>query len=662
MEKNFRKLFNCIGIVCAAVAGFFVIRSLFLCHSGDIWYDEWFTMALAARSLPECVALTASDVHPPLYYLIVMAGLRLGGLVAPAAMQDVTNAVMIAKLLSVLPFGILWVQGVTSLRKRFGWLSSGLFLMLVTTMPQLPEMTLEVRMYSWSLFFLVEMLLCAERLLEHFGGAGAAGGAGVSGMDAVDSGAGAAGVSGTDGDAGTGSSAAVSGTDVRDLAGLLIWGLAAMYTHYYACVGAACIDLIVLVRMCRMMRAAGKRTKAGASQADGTVRSDGAVQAGDVAGGPSVCLKDFGWLFLIGNLTLVGYLPWLVQVVGQVKQVKTSYWIQPLSWRTPFGCLKTMYLLELQHPMLGYLLAGLMILATAAVLGWQICENRNVAKADRAGAIAGDENGDSEALGSGLYDARRSLPWHGVLVLLGLLAFGFIASALLRPVFVYRYLVPALGVFWLGVAVAVGNMAERVMITLGRTAKTSTAVTDSGNLVASKCASGLLVFVIAFSILFTGCGIRNAWGFRGAELYRNKEFAKTAEMLSEIPAGTKIICNFAQVQAISIYYLKYMEAAWADQNAPGAGTADGTAPYEFFLYGVASEPLLSKIYPEAQILEDPAKIREWIEAGDEVLFFGSFVSREDILQDWNETEGITNVDTGSFMLERYWIDVFELGL
>ena len=45
--------------------------SVFLCFSGDIWYDELFTMGLAGQSLSELTAITAADVHPPLYYMIV---------------------------------------------------------------------------------------------------------------------------------------------------------------------------------------------------------------------------------------------------------------------------------------------------------------------------------------------------------------------------------------------------------------------------------------------------------------------------------------------------------------------------------------------------------------------------------------------------------------
>ena len=53
--------------------------SVFLCFSGDIWYDELFTMGLAGQPLGELIAITAADVHPPLYYMIVKVFLGVFG-------------------------------------------------------------------------------------------------------------------------------------------------------------------------------------------------------------------------------------------------------------------------------------------------------------------------------------------------------------------------------------------------------------------------------------------------------------------------------------------------------------------------------------------------------------------------------------------------------
>lgn len=96
--------------------------SVSLCFSDDIWYDELFTMGLADQSLSELTAITAADVHPPLYYIIVKLFLGVFG-----AERSGVEPVMIAKLVSVLPFLLCMLYAVTKIRKYFGMFSAGLY-------------------------------------------------------------------------------------------------------------------------------------------------------------------------------------------------------------------------------------------------------------------------------------------------------------------------------------------------------------------------------------------------------------------------------------------------------------------------------------------------------------------------------------------------------
>ena len=42
-----------------------------------------------------------------------------------------------------------------------------------------------------------------------------------------------------------------------------------------------------------------------------------------------------------------------------------------------------------------------------------------------------------------------------------------------------------------------------------------------------------------------------------------------------------------------------------------------------------------------------------------VYFFGSFNSREELLKEW-ETEGIAYTEEGTYLLERYYFNVYHL--
>ena len=45
----------------------------------SLWYDEGFSVWLSEKSLSEIVALTAADIQPPLYYLLLHGWIKLVG-------------------------------------------------------------------------------------------------------------------------------------------------------------------------------------------------------------------------------------------------------------------------------------------------------------------------------------------------------------------------------------------------------------------------------------------------------------------------------------------------------------------------------------------------------------------------------------------------------
>ena len=138
-------------------------RSVALCFSNDIWYDELFTVGMVEHSYGELVRFTAADVHPPLYYCMVKLFADLCKLLAPGV-----GTVIPAKLVSTLPYFILLLYAVTFTRKRFGMFAGGMFLFCVTAMPQLSAYTVEVRMYGWAMFFVTAAFLHAYALAENY--------------------------------------------------------------------------------------------------------------------------------------------------------------------------------------------------------------------------------------------------------------------------------------------------------------------------------------------------------------------------------------------------------------------------------------------------------------------------------------------------------------
>jgi hypothetical protein len=102
-----------------------------------LWGDEGWSFYFAGQSLPNLLALTALDIHPPLYYLLLKLWLFLAG-----------TGAEIARFLSVLA-GVLLIPALYNLGRRFFDERVGLMAAAVATgAPLAVYYAQEVRMYQ----------------------------------------------------------------------------------------------------------------------------------------------------------------------------------------------------------------------------------------------------------------------------------------------------------------------------------------------------------------------------------------------------------------------------------------------------------------------------------------------------------------------------------
>ena len=118
---------------------------------------------------------------------------------------------------------------------------------------------------------------------------------------------------------------------------------------------------------------------------------------------------------------------------------------------------------------------------------------------------------------------------------------------------------------------------------------------------------------------------------------------KTLSLFEDISPDTVIISNFNHVQGLLSYYL----------NRDGED-------YKVHLYQEEPEPLIGEMVPGLETIDDPVDIANYLDGGKKVLFLGSFNSREELVRQWEEEFGIKNENQGSYLMERYWFDVFAL--
>lgn len=532
--KKVMKLFNekqnplmkCGTGMVMTVLAFLVFLLCVLKGMGeDLWYDEVFSVQFIQHGYGEIASLTAQDVHPPLYYWYLKLFHDVGKLLFPSS-----GDVMLCKMASLLPFAGIFVYAFTLVRKNFGIQVAGFFLFLVAAMPQISNYYVEIRMYSLALFLITAVFLHGYELVkpaqEELVADGCIGACGCVEADAADK-------------------AWKKKRNVH-LAAFWFYGILTAYTQYYACVAVVAVYLALFVHFLLQKQ---KRS---------------AVKIAVCAG-----------------VSVLVYLPWLPSLFGQITAVSNSYWIQPLTWRSVFGCMKFIFLPGGYGGVKNYTLAVSMI----GIFGisFLYCFFQKKEASYRYFLLCGI--------------------WIPVFTAL----MGFVCSALNRPIFVYRYLIPCLGAMWL--------VAAKVL--------TDTFFKNWGILV-------LVPFLLA--------GHSNMQGFYAEEQKKLIEMEKTQEFLETFPEDAVVLCNFDHVQAVTSCYL-----------------GDGNLLY---LYGGEPETLIAELLPNCKGLPEPEDLQKLVDEQD-VYFFGSFNSREDLLAEW-EQDGIMHTEEGTYLLERYYFNVYRL--
>jgi hypothetical protein len=491
-------------------------------------------------------------------------------LVNPAA-----DTIIVAKIVSVLPFFLLAVYSVTFVRKRFGSFTAGVFLFCTVAMPQLSEYTVEIRMYSWALLFVTAALLHAYGTLHPQ--------TVVSVLQPEPSSSGVAGLKQLAADA----LPAVQDTSGRTFraqrihgTAFVLYGLAAAYTQYFACVAIVMIYLYVLFAF--------------------LYRDKSRVRE---------------WLLWV-IISVLGYVPWLFTLLAQITAVRENYWIQPLTWRSLGGCVKFIMKPSFTNDTLNTVLAAVLFLVCLLLF---ISYGVKNIKLYHNGRVKKDR---TEQIG------EFGMVLAGVGTLTGVVLFGFAASILLRPIFVYRYMIPAMGCFWLAFAVVFSDFAESA----------------SKKLPGSKAVSaGKMISAYVILLLIIVVGLCDYRAFLGEEEYKALLMQDTQAALAAISPEDTVIYNFDQVQAVTSYYIE--------------------DSVKSFLWCGTPEVLIQDIIRPYGTVEDVASVAELVEEqasqGGNVWFVGSFNSRDDIVDEWREA-GLNVEEQGSYLLERYWFNLYVI--
>ena len=151
---------------------------------------------------------------------------------------------------------------------------------------------------------------------------------------------------------------------------------------------------------------------------------------------------------------------------------------------------------------------------------------------------------------------RDGYAFLGLCVLAGTALFGIAVSFLMRPVFIYRYMLPAAGCFWFCFSYFLSRQKKALVLV-----------------------PSLLV------LLFVGAADYSA--FVQGEVMKKEQMTRTEEELAKIGAEDIVLFNFDQVQAVTGWYL----------------------PRESYLYGGTPETLIREMFPGVYAVPG----EEWID-------------------------------------------------
>ncbi len=330
--------------------------------------------------------------------------------------------------------------------------------------------------------------------------------------------------------------------------GFCIAGIATAYTQYYACI--AIIGLYICFGIYAVI--SGKK-------------------------------RQLRRLIFSAGLSVIAYLPWTGPLLSQMRAVSDNYWILPLTLRSIPGCLKFLFLPSDTIGIRGYVCACIVMAVIALV--YVLFFVRKPGKDELYIALAGPS------------------------VLAFTVLTGFILSITGRPIFVYRYMIPVMGAFYLSTAYVFGNVAKdnlRILITL-------------------------LVFIFSARI--------TVGGYYYEEKQKCDKMTEAGAVLDEIPDDAIIITNFDHVCTLMSYYLP---------------------DNKIYLYEGRPDAIVELMYNRSDFEINEDKLKDLVKGDAPLYFFGSFNSREDLLSDW-EKIGIENTEeTDSVLIERYYFNIYRL--
>lgn len=321
---------------------------LVLCWKKYLWADEAYTLAMIKHNITEICNYTAADVHPPLYYIMLKCFSKIFG-----------HTILVARMCSFIPNVLILVFGAWWLTKRSTVKSANIFVILMFCSPFFMQYVSEIRMYTWGAFFVFVSGIAAYEIVKS------------------------------------------KENLYINLMLLIIFGVLAAYTHYFALVSVGIIYIILFFVIISRRR-----------------------------------YLFMGYILAV-ETSIILYMPWITKFISQIKfKIDNPYWIAPITLDTIKG-----YFIQIFQPMDGNMYSvyflWIVTIFLIVILIYLIYLNEF-------------KNADITIL--------------GILIPLLTVGVGIIISLMIRPIFIIRYTIPSFPFFIISCAIIFGNIKSRKIL------------------------------------------------------------------------------------------------------------------------------------------------------------------------------------------------------
>lgn len=147
------KFLKKLDILFIPILSFFIY--LTLAFNTVISYDSSFSVFISKLPLIELIKITATDVHPPLYYIIMKFFIIL-----------FTDNIYMLQILSIIPLIILSVFGAKKIKSLYSIKEAIYFQLLLLCTPFIISHSINIRMYSWAILFVTLSCINAVSIIE----------------------------------------------------------------------------------------------------------------------------------------------------------------------------------------------------------------------------------------------------------------------------------------------------------------------------------------------------------------------------------------------------------------------------------------------------------------------------------------------------------------